>query len=312
MTMSAANPSSVLVDSHCHVDSFSPSDWVLVAARALAADVRGCLSAGVWWDELQKILMTHHSWIISRGSAKKHGFEALFAEKSGFLVFPSVGLHPMEVARRWRTQEGCFDEEKANSDIDNFFSVARQFKEFLWAIGETGYDASREVREGWLNKDELLRAQSLAFDACVTLSMELKLPVIVHSRSAWEITWKKLEQVKKFGVERLMIHCYGGPSADLKKLSSVGYLASFGGVMTWPDAKKMRESVRQCPSDIFLLETDSPDLSPVLADGRRPHRNEPAFLKDILQRTCELRGQSAEELIELNFSNLAGFFFGKD
>jgi len=305
MTLSSAEYS-FLFDTHAHTDAFDAVAWREVCARALTRGVRGNLSAGVWPEQTVALLNTFSDFVVPRINSCKE-FLSLLNMTDRYLVLPALGLHPMEIATRWRTRAGLFDSIQAEEDVAEFCRLARDYRDVFWALGETGFDASASVRTGWVNKDELLKAQYFAFDRCVKLALELNLPIILHSRSAWQHTVEALNSVLKAGPLRFMIHCYGGPAGDLKWLAEKGGFASFGGVASWPDAHKVQKALVECPESSLMFETDSPDLSPQLPDGQRPIPNEPQYLIEVVKVASMLRQQSFEELVELNARNFFRF-----
>ncbi|MEN9810648.1 MAG: hypothetical protein RLZZ488_2215 [Pseudomonadota bacterium] len=298
----------ILFDTHAHADAFSAIQWREVCGRAQQRGVRGCLSAGVWWDSFERLLSDFASDVIARCDGRD-SFEQALLHLNGFAILPALGLHPMEIARRWRAADGSFDETQAIFDAQQMRRVAERFKKWIWAIGETGFDANKNMLEGWLSKQELLRAQQFAFLECSQLSAELRLPLVIHSRSAWQQTRTSIESALAAGVPKFMIHCYGGPAEDVYWLAKLGGFASFGGVLTWPDARRVRQAFVNCPAAAILFETDSPDLSPLLADGGRPDMNEPVFLTDVIAEAAVIRGVSSDELAELNWKNFCEFLF---
>lgn len=298
----------ILIDTHAHADAFSALQWREISGRARQRGVRACLSAGVWWDSFEKLLSDFASDVIPRCDGRD-SFEQLLMRSEGFLILPALGLHPMEIARRWRAADGTFDETQAAVDAQQMRRVVERCRQWIWAIGETGFDANKSMLEGWLSKQELLRAQQFAFLECSRLSSELRLPLIIHSRSAWQQTRTSLESALAVGVPKFMIHCYGGPAEDVYWLAKHRGFASFGGVLTWPDARKVRQAFVNCPAAAILFETDSPDLSPLLADGTRPVVNEPSFLTDVIAAAADIRGVSDDELAALNWNNFCEFLY---
>lgn len=294
------------IDAHAHANLFTCSQWADVVGRALAKNVRACLSAGVWWSEFRPFLDSHKAWIADRCLFRDE-FSFLFSEPEKFWVFPCIGIHPMEVALRWRDLGGFFDVSAARREVDSFINCARQYSHFIWAIGETGFDCAKSVLMNWSSKQELLKAQDFAFEASLSLALELNRPLVVHSRSAWQQTRKRLDEAHTRGLKSFMLHCYSGHATDLQWLESRGGFAGFGGVLTWPQAQKMKNSVKAASDRVLLLETDSPDLAPILFDGVRPPINEPGFLFEIATVVAELRQQEISSLCEKNFNNLRRF-----
>jgi TatD DNase family protein len=296
-----------LIDAHFHADAFSPKEWAVVAERALASNVRGGLSAGVWWDAFVRLLDSHKDW-TSEVVFSCAEFSQLFSDDNCFRIMPCIGLHPMEIALRWRDTQGCFDLTRAENDVAAFLKNGRAYRNYVWAVGETGFDVAKDVVLGWSRKEEILKAQDFGFRASVALAVELGRPLVVHSRAAWAHTQKQIQEAKGNGLDKFMVHCYPGPATDLKWMEQNEGFAGFGGVLTWPDAKRMRESVKNSPLNVLLLETDSPDLSPILSDGTRPNRNEPVYLLEIARQAAALRQETSSELEGINFCNLSRFF----
>lgn len=306
--MSMSGSAYFLFDTHAHSDAFTALEWEHVSQSAKAHGVVGNLSAGVWWDQFLKLKSDYSRWILPR-TQNAEGLRSSCAASNDYLVLPALGLHPMEIATRWKDSLGGFDKKKAMEDVEQFCAMAEHHTELIWAIGETGFDASADVKKDWINKTLLLEAQTFAFGASVDLAVRFNRPLIIHSRSAWQHTVEALKQAFERGLKRFMIHCYSGPAGDLAWVAQNGGFASFGGVLTWPTAKKVQQACVQCPASALLLETDSPDLSPVLADGLRPVHNEPRFLREVSFKAAELRDQSVEDVTQLSFENFLRFLF---
>ncbi|MFZ9518957.1 MAG: TatD family hydrolase [Silvanigrellaceae bacterium] len=301
----------LLFDTHAHADAFPLVEWRRVAETAWQKGVRGNLNAGVWWDQLRNLLANFSAWTVPLAKDAE-SFDDLLFHSSHYLILPCLGLHPMEVALRWHDETGKFDLGRARMDVENFKSEATSLRQWIWAVGETGFDCAKEVMAGWSSKEELLLAQQFAFDACIEVALELKRPIVVHSRSAWQRSMQAIEVALSQGLAGFMIHCYGGPAGDLQWVARHGGFASFGGVPTWSASKKAKESLRSCPDSVLLLETDSPDLPPELTCGGRPEWNEPQYLADILEFSGILRHQPQEKLSKSNYLNFRRFLFGKN
>jgi Tat protein secretion system quality control protein TatD with DNase activity len=307
-----------MFDAHFHLN-FLPRDRLTrLLEEALARGVNGGLVAGVWNDDTDELarwaaapeLISPQLAFVRRGT----WFDPT---RGRFEVVLAHGLHPEALARRLSAfASPALRRLKLEEAIAGFDARLKAHGELLWAIGETGYDAHPHVLAGGalagLDKVELLRLQDVAFDACVAAAARAGLPLIVHSRSAWERTLKGIERARAAGVERIMIHCYGGPAQDVARLARNGVSLSFGGVPTWERARKVREAFLACPLEALLLETDAPDLPYEREDGTRPNAHEPAHLSELTQRLAGIRGVSGEELASTSDSNLRRFLSGSD
>lgn len=200
-------------------------------------------------------------------------------------VLPSFGLYPLNVARR----SGKWLE---------------QLKSFLLSIpsgvGEIGLD--NYIESG--NNAE----QEEVFIAQLRLARELQRPVTIHCRKAWgrllEII--KREDGVKFGG---MLHTYSGSPELVRPFEELGLNISFSGAITRPGNKQGCASLRVVAEERLLLETDSPDLMPVGAEGGH---NEPANLPLVVRAAALLLGKPVETVAELTFNNANRLFCFKE
>ncbi len=305
-----------MFDCHFHVNYFPKVEINSILEKAKAAGVFGGLVAGVWnEDTLQNLEWRVDPSLRSLRYFSRADVEAQWLDfpkkQDPFGVFLAHGLHPFYIHQHWLEENGVLLNDKINKEKLIFEDILSKNTDLIWAIGETGFDVSQEVIHHphckGLSKKEILSLQTECFRFCVFHAKEQNLPMILHSRGAWRHTMKELEFAFKEGVKAAMIHCYGGPVNDLPKLAEMGVFVSFGGVATWPKAKKVVEAARVCPANIFMLETDSPDLPPQHADGTRPLKNHPHELAYISQTIADLRGVSRSEIQALSDLNLKKF-----
>lgn len=149
----------------------------------------------------------------------------------------------------------------------------------LVAIGECGLD--KRFRQ----PDDQER-----FHAQLELAVHYDRPVILHVVHAHEEVLAALKQRPVRGV----VHAFAGPWPLAKRYLDLGILLGIGGIGTWPTAKRLHETIRTCPADGMLLETDAPDLSPSWLQGQR---NEPAELAGIAAAVATLRGTTPEAVL---------------
>lgn len=207
------------------------------------------------------------------------------AEKYPF-VYAAVGIHPSDT--------GELNE-------DNFDWLKKQCRhEKVLAVGEIGLDyywdnVERDVQKKWF-------ARQLA------LANEISLPVVIHSRDAAKDTldvMKAEKAVEKRGV----IHCFSYTKESAREFLNMGYLIGVGGVVTFQNARKLRECVEYLPMDSILLETDSPYLAPVPFRGKR---NCSLYLPYVVEKIAEIKGISGEEVIAATEKNAKRLFMGDE
>lgn len=137
------------------------------------------------------------------------------------------------------------------------------------------------------------------------LAKETGLPIIVHSRDAAKDT---LDIMKAERADYLngVIHCYSYSKEQAKEYMNMGYYLGIGGVITFKNAKKLKEVVEYAPLEYLLLETDSPYLAPVPYRGKR---NCSAYLTYVAEAIAEIKRVSYEEVVRVTREN-AGRLFG--
>jgi len=204
------------------------------------------------------------------------------AEKHDF-IYAAVGIHPDEV--------GELNEES----FEWLKSQCRHPKAV--AVGEIGLDyywdkESHEIQKYWFHRQ-------------MELAKELKLPMIVHSREAAADT---LEAVKAAHTPELrgVIHCFSYSLEMAREYLDMGYYIGVGGVVTFKNAKKLKEVVKMLPMDRILLETDCPYLAP---EPNRGKRNSSLNLPYVAKAIAELKGMDAEKVIEITNQNAKKLYF---
>ncbi|MDD5217496.1 MAG: TatD family hydrolase [Candidatus Omnitrophica bacterium] len=201
-------------------------------------------------------------------------------EKYSDLIIPSFGLHPWYIPKR------------SAGWLKNLENVLTQISS---GVGEIGLDfALREYDE-----DE----QKKVFEAQLRLAHQLERPVTIHCRQAWEALMDVLEKSGplKYGG---LVHSYSGAAELIPRLRKFGLSFSFSGSITRSGNKKGRHSLLAVPSESLLVETDSPDLSPVGVEGT----NEPAHLMMVVKTVAVLLGKSEEDIIQMTSQNAMRLF----
>lgn len=205
------------------------------------------------------------------------------AEKYPF-IYGAVGIHPDET--------GELSEEA-----------------FAWLRGQCRHPKAAAVGEIGLDyywDKEKHELQKYWFRRQMELAKELGLPIIVHSREAAADT---LEAVRAAHSPKLrgVIHCFSyGPELAGEYLD-MGYYIGIGGVVTFKNAKKLKEVVKMLPLERILLETDCPYLAP---EPNRGKRNTSLNLPYIAEAIGQLKGIEAKEVIRVTNENARTLYFG--
>lgn len=197
-------------------------------------------------------------------------------------IYGTLGVHPDEV--------GELNEE-------TFFWLKEQLmRPKIVAVGEIGLDyywdkEKREIQKEWFVRQ-------------LRLAKELKKPVVIHSREAAADTMEilKAEVSKEISYE---MHCYSYSPEMAREYRKMGLYLGIGGVLTFKNAKKLKETVLESPMEYLLLETDCPYLAPVPNRGKR---NDSGMLKYVVQELAALKGITPEEAIRITEENARRFY----
>lgn len=163
------------------------------------------------------------------------------------------------------------------------------------AVGEIGLDYHWE--------EPPKEVQREAFVKQILLAERAGLPLVIHSRDCAADMLALLTELREHLKNGFLMHCYSHGAEMLPAFANLGAYFSFGGVACFRNAKKVWESVRACPAERILSETDSPYLSPF-----RGEKNSPANIPVIVRRLAELRGEREEELMNLIGKNAQTLF----
>jgi TatD DNase family protein len=207
------------------------------------------------------------------------------------MVFAAVGMHPHDAAKL------------DGAALAELRDLAGQPK--VVAVGEIGLDFYRDLSP----RD----AQRRAFRAQLAWAARLGKPVVVHDRDAHDEVIGELERWASGTPPSLagrlgVLHTFAGDLAMARRAVELGFYLSVSGPVTYQNAHRLPEIVRQVPLERLLVETDCPFLPP---HPHRGQRNEPAHVRLVAQRLAELRGISLEELAQATTAN-ARRLFGLD
>src|SRR5882724_9195984 len=213
-----------------------------------------------------------------RGDARRC---ADLAARHDFIHF-AAGLHPHE-AKDW------------NDEVARDLRAAAIDPKAV-AIGEIGLD--------YHYNHSPPEAQREVFRAQIAMARELGLPIVVHTREAWEDTFAILRD-EGAAANGGVFHCFSGGPEEAARALTTGFLLSFAGPVTFKNAGALAEAAAMTPLDRLLIETDSPYLSP---HPLRGGRNEPARVIHVAETIAALKGTSPEAIGEAATRNLERLF----
>lgn len=199
-------------------------------------------------------------------------------------------------------------EEICNRNRKLLKNLAQQKK--VVAIGEIGLDYHWDI---WPRD-----IQKKAFEWQWKLAEELKLPVIIHSRDAAEDTLNMIKGFYELETKisdtaeieenfnlRAVMHCYSYSPEHAEEYLKMGLMLGIGGVVTFKNAKKLKEVVDMLPLDKILLETDCPYMAP---DPFRGKRNNSGYLTYVAEKIAEIKGVDVKTVYDRTWDNAEEFF----
>ncbi len=199
------------------------------------------------------------------------------AGSGGARVWSTAGVHPHE----------------ASGGIDGIEALLDD--PLVVAVGECGLD--------YYYLHSPAEVQREAFAAQIALAHRHGMPLVIHSRSAWDDTFDVLAAE---GVpERTVFHCFTGGPDEARRCLDVGASLSFSGIVSFPSAPEVREAAALCPADRYLVETDAPYLAPVPHRGRK---NRPDLVVRVGEVVAEVRGVPASQVAAETSANAEAFY----
>ena len=192
--------------------------------------------------------------------------------------YGTVGVHPSD----------AYKEKLEDIDVLRKLALAN---EKIVAIGEIGLDYHYD--------DTDKPMQKTWFEAQMDLARELKLPIVVHSRDAAKDTLDIMRASKASDIGGV-VHCYSYSKEQARDYLNMGYYFGIGGVLTFKNAKAIKEVVDYVPLDHIVLETDSPYLSP---DPFRSKRNDSSRLPYVAAAIADIKQVPVEQVYEETWNN---------
>ena len=215
--------------------------------------------------------------VVNVGASMEGSRRSVSLSEAYEFVYSAVGVHPDEVG------------ELREEDMEWMREQLQKPK--VVAVGEIGLDYYWDKEGHDLQKKWFLRQLKLA--------KELKKPVIIHSREAAADTMELL-QANYHGEMPMVMHCYSYSTEMAREYRKMGLYLGIGGVLTFKNAKKLKEVVEYAPLNQILLETDCPYMAPVPNRGKR---NSSLYLPEVVKTIAEIKGVSCEEVVAVTESN---------
>ena len=199
------------------------------------------------------------------------------------IIYGTYGIHPHEAKNNKITPKLIVDEISNNEKIIG--------------IGETGLDFY------YNHSDKIDQITSLEHH--IKASIDLKIPLIIHSRNAEDETLKIFNNFKNHDLKILM-HCFTGSKKFVEELLDLNAYFSASGIITFKNSTELQETFKFIPLEKLLIETDSPYLAP---EPNRGKKNEPSYIDFTAAKLAEIKDIPKARLIEITTNNFNRLFF---
>ncbi len=198
------------------------------------------------------------------------------------MIYGTFGIHPHDADKNLISKAKIVEFSKYSKKIIG--------------IGETGLDFYYNNS----NKENQIKSFINHIEAC----LDLKKPLIVHSRNAEKETFDILDAYKNTDIKILM-HCFTGSQNFANKLLDLNSYFSASGIITFKNSSELRDTFSYIPKDKIIIETDSPFLAPIPMRGKQ---NEPSYIKYTLEKLAEVKKLSFEKMDEITTKNFNVLF----
>ena len=252
----------MFIDTHCHLNFKEfDEDRAMVIGNAKKAGVK-------------KFIIPGTNPITSKSAAS-------LAATDPTILFASIGCHP-------------YDTKNFPSERD----IERLISKRTIAIGECGLDYHLYDDEPAVGRKE---EQKQLFEMQLRIALRYHLPVIIHSRDAFNDIFSVLDSLPT--MPRGVFHCFSGGLADVREIKKRGFFLGLDGNTTY--SKQLKLVIPSIPLSMILLETDAPYLAPT---GHRGERSEPKYVPLIAKTIAELQNKHSKEIEETTTANAKQLF----
>lgn len=222
------------------------------------------------------------SHIVNIGASIETSKKTIALTEQYDFIYGAIGVHPSETAE--------LNEEKIE-----WLREKSSFEKIV-AIGEIGLDyywdePDKDIQKKWFRRQ-------------LQLAKEVSLPVIIHSRDAAKDTLDIMHEEKAEECKGV-VHCYSYSKETAREYLNMNYYFGIGGVVTFNNAKKLKEAVEYIPMENIVLETDCPYLAPVPYRGKR---NSSLNLPYVVKEIASIKQLPEEEVIRITYENAKRFY----
>lgn len=228
-------------------------------------------------EVIQRALNNNVVNIVNIGIDRESSSKGIQLSEKYSVIYCTVGIHPHNA------------DSSTPKELNELAVLASSSKVVGW--GEIGLDFFKRYSSP--------QKQMELFEEQLKIAGELNLPIIIHSRNAHRETYEMLKKYSS-SIKKGVIHCFSGDVELAMEYIKMGFYISIPGTVTYRNATKIQEVVREIPIEYLLIETDAPFLSP---EPKRGKRNEPSFITYTAKKIAELRNQETSVIEDKTTQN---------
>jgi len=231
---------------------------------------------------IENIIQSNIDRVINVGSDLTSSIASVKMSQQYDFIYAACGIHPHEASSY---------SDKIEEELEKLLKMEK-----VVAIGEIGFDFyyNRSPKE----------IQEEVFIRQIHIANKYKKPIIIHDREAHRLTLDTLIKYKQKDIQGVF-HSYSGSSEMIKEVIDLDFYLSFNGIVTFKNAKKTQEAVKNTPMDRLLIETDSPYLTP---NPHRGKRNDSTNVIHVAKAIAEIKEKQVEEIFEVTWNNACKLF----
>ncbi|MDD5659734.1 MAG: TatD family hydrolase [Actinomycetota bacterium] len=223
-------------------------------------------------------------YVINIGSSMEGSLKSVEYAKNFDNVYATVGIHPHYADKFGRKEEKLLD------------NLIKNNKKIV-AVGETGFDFFKNP----ISKEE----QERTFVTHIELAVKHGIPIVIHDRDAHKETINALKNFIGMKDFKGVLHCFSGDADFALKCIGMGLYVSFTGVVTFKNAKQIKEAAKIVPIEKIFIETDSPYLAP---HPYRGQENYPSYVRYVAQEIARLKEIDIDDVAKITSNNAESFF----
>lgn len=223
-------------------------------------------------------------YVINIGSSMEGSLKSVEYAKNFDNVYATVGIHPHYADKFGRKEEKLLD------------NLIKNNKKIV-AVGEAGFDFFKNP----ISKEE----QERTFVTHIELAVKHGIPIVIHDRDAHKETINALKNFIGMKDFKGVLHCFSGDADFALKCIGMGLYVSFTGVVTFKNAKQIKEAAKIVPIEKIFIETDSPYLAP---HPYRGQENYPSYVRYVAQEIARLKEIDIDDVAKITSNNAESFF----